>query len=122
MSVIDLKPLVNIKKEEEQKANILDANFAINKVQEHGYKEIQEYERLVNEFIDNVKQLAVFNKVMEDIVENQMIFFLKDEILNSFVKMIFEGEEPPFLDDKTYQEIRKHMYNNLANKYLNNDK
>lgn len=122
MSVIDLKPLVNIKKEEEQKANTLDANFAINKVQEHGYKEIQEYERLVNEFIDNVKQLAIFNKVMEDIVENQMIFFLKDEILNSFVKMIFEGEEPPFLDDKTYQEIRKHMYNNLANKYLNNDK
>lgn len=122
MSIIDLKPLTDIKQEEEQKANTLDVDFAINKVQEHGYKEIQEYERLLNEFIDNIKQLAIFNKVMEDVVENQIIFFLKDEILDSFVKMIFEGEQPPFLDDITYQEIRKHMYNNLANKYLNNDK
>ena len=121
MSIIDLNPLINIK-EKEQKAITSDVDFAINKVQEYGYKEIQEYERLLNEFINNVKQLSVFNKVMEDVVENQIIFFLKDEILNSFVKMIFEGEQPPFLDDITYQEIRKHMYNNLANKYFNNDK
>lgn len=122
MSIIDLNPLINMKKEEEQKANTLDIDFAINKVQEHGYKEIQEYERLLNEFIDNVKQLAIFDKVMKDVVENQMIFFLKDEILDSFVKMIFEGDQPPFLSTEQYKEIRKNMYNNLANKYLNNDK
>lgn len=106
------EPIINtVSTEAENKLKIVQAN---------GYKEIKEYGNLVNEFIKKVSNLAVFKKVVNDVLGEQIKFFLVKEISESLVKPIFEGNRPPFMPEQDYLAMREDMYKDLINKYISN--
>lgn len=109
----------SVKKDKNTEYDIIDEQINILKM--NGYKEIEQYKILVYDFVNNINKLSVFKKINEDILRNQIVFLCVDEFLNSFVLPIFEGEngKMPFIDSKTFNSMRKDMYNNLINKYIN---
>lgn len=98
----------------------VDAENKLKIVQANGYKEIKEYENLVNEFVKKVTNLAVFKKVVNDVLGEQIKFFLVKEISESLAKPIFEGNRPPFMPEQNYLALREDMYKDLINKYISN--
>lgn len=117
--IINLK---NIKKEKDntdQQLNILNDKIKIAQV--NGYKEIKIYEKLVTEFIDKIRDLALFRKSMDDIMTNQIRFIMIDEFLELFIKPIFEGKRPVFTSEEDFELIRRDMYSSLIKRYIDND-
>lgn len=90
-------------------------------VQANGYKEIKEFESLANEFVKKASNLAVSKKIINDVMGEQIKFFLVKEILESLIKPIFEGNRPPFIPENDYLAMREHMYRDLINKYISNN-
>ena len=90
-------------------------------VQANGYKEIKEFENLANEFVKKVSNLAVSKKIINDVMGEQIKFFLVKEILESLIKPIFEGNRPPFIPENDYLAMREAMYRDLINKYISNN-
>lgn len=90
-------------------------------VQANGYKEIKEFENLANEFVKKVSNLAVSKKIINDVMGEQIKFFLVKEILESLIKPIFEGNRPPFIPENDYLAMREDMYRDLINKYISNN-
>ena len=113
--------IINLKKTEP--VTNVDNPEVLNKlkiVQANGYKEIKEYENLANEFVRKVSSLAAFKKIFNDVMGEQVKFFLVKEILESLVKPIFEGNRPPFISEQDYLAMREDMYKDLINKYISN--
>lgn len=90
-------------------------------VQANGYKEIKEFESLANEFVKKASNLAVSKKIINDVMGEQIKFFLVKEILESLIKPIFEGNRPPFIPENDYLAMREDMYRDLINKYISNN-
>lgn len=91
-------------------------------VQANGYKEIKEYEKLIANLIQDIRKLSLFQKIMDDIMTEQIEFFFIDEFLNSMVKPIFEGNILPFIKEEDYLAMREDMYKDLVSKYILNNK
>ena len=89
-------------------------------LQANGYAEIIRYQKLVNSFIEEVMKLAIFQKVLDDIMAQQIRYFLIDELLESFIKPIFQGDKPPFLGEEEFNGLREDMYKKLIEKYITN--
>jgi hypothetical protein len=117
--------VINISLKKTEPVANADNPEALNKlkiVQANGYKEIKEYENLANEFVKKVSSLAAFKKIFNDVMGEQVRFFLVKEILESLVKPIFEGNRPPFISEQDYLAMREDMYKDLINKYISNQK
>lgn len=117
--VISLKNIKKEKKDTDKELNILNDKIKIAQV--NGYKEIKIYENLVTEFIDKIRELALFRKSMDDIMTNQIRFIMIDEFLELFIKPIFEGIRPVFTSEEDFELIRRDMYSNLIKRYIDND-
>ena len=96
-------------------------NDKIKIAQVNGYKEIKIYENLVTEFIDKIRDLALFRKSMDDIMTTQIRFIMIDEFLELFIKPIFEGKQPVFTSEEDFELIRRDMYSSLIKRYVDND-
>ena len=118
--IIDMK---QFKKQSEEKHNeemdSIDKKLKI--AQANGYLEMKQYERLVNKFIADVRELAAFHKIMDDVMTTQFRFFLIDEFLDSLVKPVFEGNRMPFLSEESFANMRKDMYSSLLSRYVDNE-
>nr|DAV25183.1 MAG TPA: hypothetical protein [Caudoviricetes sp.] len=115
--------VININLKKTEPVTNVDNPEVLNKlkiVQANGYKEIKEYENLANEFVRKVSSLAAFKKIFNDVMGEQVKFFLVKEILESLVKPIFEGNRPPFISEQDYLAMREDMYKDLINKYISN--
>lgn len=107
--------------EAKQRNNEELANEQLKTAQANGYVELQQYEKLVKKFMHDVRGLSLFQKIMDDIVQEQVRFYLIDEILNSLVRPVFEGNKPPLMKATDYNEMRKDMYVNLIRRYVDQD-
>lgn len=124
MAVKGIINLKDIKKEKEknntdEQLNMLNDEIKIAQV--NGYKEIKIYENLVTEFIDKIRDLALFRKSMDDIMTTQIRFIMIDEFLELFIKPIFEGKQPVFTSEEDFELIRRDMYSSLIKRYVDND-
>ena len=100
-----------IKKEEDTILRIM---------QEKGQQELIEYQRLIDKFIKDIENLAVFKQVFNETVSDQIKTILIDEILYELIKPVFEGNIPPMMQNEIYNKIRYDMYRNLKSKYIYN--
>lgn len=119
--------IINIKnvkenKSQDEKNKLSKEEEILKTVQANGYIEIKQYEKMVTEFIKTVEGMAVFKKVFTDTLSEQVRFMLIDEILNSLIKPLFEGNMPALVDTESFNSMRRDMYENLLNKYIDNDK
>lgn len=120
--IIDIKNIKKVEAKKKEIAKTMEENI-IKTVQANGYIELKQYEKLVYKFITDVSKLSAFSKIINDIMGEQIRFFLIDEILNSLVKPIFEGNRPPFMSEENFDLMREDMYANLLKRYVdsNND-
>lgn len=100
-----------IKKEEDTILRIM---------QEKGQQELIEYQRLIDKFIKDIENLAIFKEVFSETVSDQIKTMLIDEILYELIKPVFEGNIPPMMQNEIYNKIRYDMYKNLKDKYIYN--
>lgn len=117
--IINLKDIKQAKDNTDEQLNILNDKIKIAQV--NGYKEIKIYENLVTDFIDKIRDLALFRKSMDDIMTTQIRFIMIDEFLELFIKPIFEGKQPVFTSKEDFEVIRRDMYSSLIKRYVDND-
>lgn len=117
--IINLKDIKKEKNNTDEQLNMLNDKIKIAQV--NGYKEIKIYENLVTEFIDKIRDLALFRKSMDDIMTTQIRFIMIDEFLELFIKPIFEGKQPVFTSKEDFELIRRDMYSNLIKRYIDNN-
>lgn len=117
--IINLKDIKKEKNNTDEQLNMLNGKIKIAQV--NGYKEIKIYENLVTEFIDKIRDLALFRKSMDDIMTTQIRFIMIDEFLELFIKPIFEGKQPVFTSKEDFELIRRDMYSSLIKRYVDND-
>lgn len=125
--IINIKDInnnsLNTKNKEDKRSKEdkeLDAKIELLKT--NGYREIEQYKLLVNKFVDDIENLAIFQKISEDVFTQQIKYLCIDEMLNTIAVPIFEGNTGamPFISEKDFNAMRKDMFNNLINKYINN--
>jgi hypothetical protein len=93
----------------------MDAKFAMAK--EYGQKEIDEYKKLVEEFIEKTSNMVLF-KEAGSVVQEACI----DLILELMTGPIFYGKNIARVPDYVFLEIRKNMFKGLILKYCNENK
>lgn len=117
--IINIKDIKKAEEKKKEDKKTIEEN-TLKAVQANGYMELKQYEKLVYKFINDVSDLAAFKKIINDIMAEQIRFFLIDEVLNSLVKPIFEGNRLPFMSEENFELMREDMYTNLITKYINN--
>lgn len=109
-----MKGIISIGKLKSQKSENEKAKEAIvKKAQEIGTRQINEYIEEVNSFIESIRSKETFERIVNDALDEQIKTFLIDEVLNLFVKPIFNGDKPMFMNDDDYLDIRKGMYDEI---------
>lgn len=117
--IIDIKNIKEeIKQREEEQA--IQEEEMLKIVQESGWTEIMRYDRLIDIFIRDIEDLALFKKPFQDVFSKQLSFMLRDEILETLIKPLFEGNIPPLMSKDIYDTMRKDMYEELRKKYIDN--
>ena len=98
-----------------KKENILSQTNEdiISKAQEIGARQIQEYIGLANKLIEELREKETFERLVNDLLEEQIRTFMIDELLELFIKPIFKGEKPIFMKDEDYLDVRKGMYDEI---------
>ena len=115
--IIEIKNIKKVEAEKKEAARTMEEN--IKKIAHvNGYIELRKYEELARKFIDDVSKLSAFEKIVDDIIGDQLRFFLIDEILNSLVKPIFEGNRPDFMREEDFNLMREEMYANILSRYI----
>lgn len=115
--IIEIKHIKKINAEKKEAAKTREEN--IKKITHvNGYIELKRYEELAHKFIDDVSKLSAFEKIVDDFVGDQLRFFLIDQILNSLVKSVFEGNRPDFMKEEDFNLMREEMYANILSRYI----
>lgn len=115
--IIEIKHIKKVEAEKKEAARTMEENIR-KIVQVNGYMELRKYEELVNKFIDDISKLSVFEKIFDDFYGNKIRFVLIDEVLNSLVKPVFEGNRPDFMKEEHFDLVREEMYANIIKRYV----
>lgn len=119
--IIDIKKVKQANASKEKTVRLEKIDDQIRAAKHHGYEEINLYREYVDEFIDKTNKLAMFRDACNEVLEDQFRFILISQVLDAFIRSIFEGEQPPFIDDDQYSRLRVNMYDALIDKYCGPD-
>ena len=114
-----MSKVIDINQYKENMDTYLDMQLKI--VEANGYLEIEQYKIEVEKFIKEVTELSLFKGVMDDILAEQIRYFLITEMLNRFVKLVFENIKPEFLEEAYFKELREEMFENLIERYARSE-
>lgn len=116
-TIIDLHEYKKTKEKMEKEAQKkFDEEMEI--IKNSGHKEMEQYKVLVGEFLNKTKELAIFEKYMDEVMLEQLNMFLIDEILDNVIKPVFEGDRPDFIPEDVFQMSRVEMYESLRSRYI----
>lgn len=118
--IIDMK---NIKKKLESKDFTEEEklNAQLKTAQANGYIEIKKYEELTNNYIVDICNLAIAEKIINEAVMDQINYLLISQILNTIIKPVFKGIRPASIPEEIFDDMRKDMYMNLITKYVDKE-
>lgn len=93
----------------------------LNKLKDIALKELDNFIETVEDFIENVNQLTIFQNIGEDLINCYIITLCIDEIANNYLYPIIKGEydNSIFETEEDFNILRTEMFKKLADKYLN---
>ena len=93
----------------------------LNKLKDIALKELDNFIETVEDFLENVNQLTIFQNIGEDLINCYIITLCIDEIANNYLYPIIKGEydNSIFETEEDFNILRTEMFKKLADKYLN---
>ena len=92
----------------------------LNKLKNIALKELDDFKDDVEDFLENINQLTIFQNIGEDLINCYIITLCIDEIANNYLYPIIKGEydNSIFESEDDFNILRTEMFKKLADKYL----
>lgn len=94
-----------------KKLNKSDLSMLIQKVKKYGFKEIDEYKKLSNDFLTFIEESALFNGLTDEMKYYFNIY------LDIVIMPLFKGDNNMNITDSTFKELRLELFKSLIKKY-----
>lgn len=101
----------DLNKEEKKKPELEDMQKRIRKAKEAGIKEIEVFEKITEEYLNELEKLVLFNEriavPLKELMKVSVERLIKPAVL---------GEDIPSLDERMYRVFRSELYHELFDK------